>query len=146
MDSTLIDQEVIDELARSINVTPLVSAITARAMAGELDFAASLKERVRLLEGVRADVWDTLRSEGRITLVRGAKELCRALKRLGVRMAVVSGGFVEMAEWVKGELGLDYAFANHVRKLLFYYGLCSNYHSPSTTVTTTLQLDFPTST
>ncbi|KAL9120141.1 MAG: hypothetical protein Q9187_003299, partial [Circinaria calcarea] len=111
LDSTLINQEVIDELARSIGVTQLVSAITERAMAGELDFAASLKERVALLKGVRADVWEDLK--GQLTFATGARELCRGLKRLGVKMAVLSGGFVQMAEWVKGELGLDYAFANH---------------------------------
>ena len=113
LDSTLINQEVIDELARSIGVTHLVSAITERAMAGEIDFAASLKERVALLQGVKADVWEDLK--GQLTFATGARELCRALKRLGVKMAVLSGGFVQMAEWVKGELGLDYAFANHVR-------------------------------
>ncbi|MCJ1356098.1 MAG: hypothetical protein MMC33_006092 [Icmadophila ericetorum] len=112
MDSTLIDQEVIDELARTINITPLVSAITARAMAGELDFAESLKERVALLKGVKADVWEELK--GKVTFARGARELCRALKRLGVKMAVLSGGFQPMAEWVKGELGLNWAYANHL--------------------------------
>ena len=121
LDSTLINQEVIDELARSIGVTHLVSAITERAMAGELDFAASLKERVALLKGVRADVWEDLK--GQLTFATGAKELCRGLKRLEVKMAVLSGGFVQMAEWVKGELGLDYAFANHVRS--FYVNTTS---------------------
>ena len=113
MDSTLIDQEVIDELARTINITPAVSAITARAMNGEIDFAESLRERVALLKGVKADVWEDLK--GIITIAAGAKELIAALRNLGVKTAVVSGGFAPMAEWLKGELGLDYAFANHVR-------------------------------
>ena len=112
LDSTLIDQEVIDELARSIGALDAVAAITARAMAGELDFAESLKARVALLRGVRADVWEELK--GRITFAEGARELCRGLKRCGVKMAVLSGGFVPIAEWVRGELGLDYARANVV--------------------------------
>ena len=114
MDSTLINHEVIDELARTIGVSDLVSAITERAMAGELDFAASLKERVALLKGVKTDVWEDLK--GVITFSSGARELCRALKKLGVKMAVLSGGFQPMADWAKEELGLDYAYANHVRR------------------------------
>jgi len=112
MDSTLIDQEVIDELARTIGVTPAVAAITERAMAGELDFEESLKARVKLLEGVRADVWTDLKDS--VTFAEGAKVLCQALARIGVKMAVLSGGFIQMAEWAKGELGLDHAHANHV--------------------------------
>ena len=112
LDSTLIDQEVIDELARSIGITHRVSAITERAMAGELNFAASLTERVALLEGVRADVWEELKKT--ITFAEGARELCRALAKLGVKMGVVSGGFVQMAEWVGDELGLEWRIANNV--------------------------------
>ena len=114
MDSTLIDQEVIDELARSIGLTPAVSAITTRAMEGKLDFAASLHERVALLKGVRADVWDSLRTDGSITIAKGARELIAGLKTVGVTTAVVSGGFMPMAEWLQQQLGLDYAFANHL--------------------------------
>ena len=114
LDSTLIEQEVIDELASTIGAGEAVAAITERAMRGELDFAASLEARVRLLEGVRADVWDSLKP--RITFARGARELCRGLKRLGVKMAVFSGGFQPIAEWVKGELGLDLAVANRLRQ------------------------------
>lgn len=114
MDSTLIDQEVIDELARSIGLTEAVSTITARAMNGEIDFAESLKERVALLKGVRADVWDTLKTDGSITITEGAKKLISSLKSMGVKTAVVSGGFLPMAEWLKAQLGLDYAFANHL--------------------------------
>ena len=114
MDSTLIDQEVIDELARSIGLTPAVSAITARAMNGEIDFATSLHERVSLLKGVRADIWESLRTDGCITIANGARQLIRELKAMGVTTAVVSGGFLPMAEWLQGQLGLDYAFANHL--------------------------------
>src|SRR5690348_8064327 len=83
-------------------------------MSGELDFAASLKSRVSLLKGVPADVFEKLKSI--ITISPGARELCRALKRLGFKMAVLSGGFQPLAEWLASELGLDYAFANHVRR------------------------------
>ncbi|PYH80747.1 phosphoserine phosphatase [Aspergillus uvarum CBS 121591] len=112
MDSTLIQNEVIDEIAKFIGVEKEVSEITARAMNGELDFSASLKERVSLLKGVPADVFEKLKSI--ITIAPGARELCKALKTLGCKMAVLSGGFQPLAEWLAGELGLDYAFANHL--------------------------------
>ena len=131
MDSTLIQQEVIDEIARFIGVEKEVSVcnlnsfsigghlsnlihqeITARAMNGELDFSASLKARVSLLKGIPADVFEKLKSV--ITISPGARELCRALKKLGYKMAVLSGGFQPLADWLAGELGVDYAIANHV--------------------------------
>ncbi|RAL10582.1 phosphoserine phosphatase SerB [Aspergillus homomorphus CBS 101889] len=112
MDSTLIQNEVIDEIAKFIGVEKQVSEITARAMNGELDFSASLKERVSLLKGVPADVFEKLKSV--ITIAPGARELCKALKTLGCKMAVLSGGFQPLAEWLAGELGLDYAHANHL--------------------------------
>lgn len=114
MDSTLIDQEVIDELARSIGLVSAVSAITTRAMNGEIDFSQSLIERVALLRGVRADVWESLKTDGSITIAKGARELISGLKAMGVKTAVVSGGFLPMASWLKEQLGLDYAFANHL--------------------------------
>ena len=113
MDSTLINEEVIDELARSIGKTEAVSAITARAMNGELNFETSLRERVAMLKGVRTDVWVELKRT--VTIAEGAKELVRGLKKMGAVTGVVSGGFVPMAEWLREQLGLDYAFANHVR-------------------------------
>lgn len=114
MDSTLIKEEVIDELARSIGVTSAVSAITTRAMNGELDFTQSLRARLALLKGVDAGIWKELQKS--LSIVVGAKELCAELHRRGVITAVASGGFIPMAEWLKNELGLDYAFANHVRR------------------------------
>lgn len=113
MDSTLINEEVIDELARSIGVTDAVSAITAQAMNGDIDFAESLRARLALLEGVNIKIWKEL--EESITIAAGARELCAELRRRGVITAVASGGFIPMAEWLKDKLGLDYAFANHVR-------------------------------
>ncbi|KAJ5623410.1 Phosphoserine phosphatase [Penicillium lividum] len=112
MDSTLIENEVIDEIAKFIGVEKQVSEITERAMNGELDFAASLKERVGLLKGVPADVFEKLKSV--ITIAKGARELTAALKMMGYKMAVLSGGFQPLAEWLAGELGLDYAVANHL--------------------------------
>lgn len=112
MDSTLINEEVIDELARSIGISDAVSAITARAMNGDIDFATSLKERVAMLKGVRTNVWEDLKKT--VTIATGAKELVSGLKKRRVLTGVVSGGFTPMAEWLKGELGLDVAFANHL--------------------------------
>jgi phosphoserine phosphatase len=112
MDSTLIQNEVIDEIAKFVGVEKEVSEITARAMNGELDFSASLKARVALLKGVPADVFEKLKSI--VTISPGARELCRCLKVLGYKMAVLSGGFQPLAEWLAGELGIDYAFANHL--------------------------------
>ncbi|EDN05519.1 hypothetical protein HCAG_02122 [Histoplasma mississippiense (nom. inval.)] len=112
MDSTLIQEEVIDEIARFIGLEKEVSELTMLAMNGELDFSASLKARVGLLKGVPADVFERLKST--ITISPGARELCSALKTLGYKMAVVSGGFQPLADWLAGELGLDYAFANHL--------------------------------
>lgn len=112
MDSTLINEEVIDELARSIGISDAVSAITARAMNGDIDFATSLSERVAMLKGVRTNVWEDLKKT--VTIATGARELVTGLKEKGVLTGVVSGGFIPMAEWLKGELGLDVAVANHL--------------------------------
>ncbi|KAJ5270902.1 hypothetical protein N7505_006660 [Penicillium chrysogenum] len=112
MDSTLIDNECIDEIAKFIGVEKEVSEITERAMNGELDFTASLKERVGLLNGVSADVFEKLKSV--LKIAKGARELCRALKALGYKIAVVSGGFQPLAEWLAGQLGIDIAIANHL--------------------------------
>jgi phosphoserine phosphatase len=111
MDSTLIQQEVIDELAKLANVEAAVKEITERAMSGELDFFASLKERVGLLKGHKADeLFDHVKKN--LIYTPGAKQLCSTLKGLGYKMAVISGGFLPVAREVQRELGLDYAFAN----------------------------------
>jgi phosphoserine phosphatase len=112
MDSTLIQQEIIDEIAAFIGVKDQVAAITERAMNGEIDFSASLKARVALLKGVPADVFERLKPK--IMITPGAKDLCKVLKRLGFTLAVLSGGFQPLAEWLASELGLDHAFANHL--------------------------------
>jgi phosphoserine phosphatase len=112
MDSTLIQQEVIDEIASMIGVEKEVSAITAAAMNGELDFEASLRARCKLLNGVPSTVFETIKS--RITLNAGVKELIPALQRLGFKTAVLSGGFTPLTGWMGQRLGLDYAYANHL--------------------------------
>lgn len=112
MDSTLIQQEVIDELARMWGVFDQVAAITHRAMNGELRFDEALRERVLLLKGAPASILDDVQQV--IQLTPGAEHLIRVLKRLGYRLAVISGGFIEVAEPIRVRLGLDYAFANQL--------------------------------
>lgn len=129
MDSTLINEEVIDELARSIGITSAVAAITARAMNGDIEFEQSLRERLALLNGVRADVWEDLKKT--VTIAPGARELVDYLRERGVMTVVVSGGFAPMASWLKEQLGLDHAFANHVRKPVSRIGGNVNVYFPT---------------
>lgn len=81
-------------------------------MNGEIDFTESLRQRVALLKGVPSTVFQELKSV--ITFAPGVRELCRVLKTLGYKLAVLSGGFVPLAEYVKEQLGFDYAHANNV--------------------------------
>ena len=81
-------------------------------MNGELDFTQSLQTRVALLKGVPSDVFEKLKPI--ITFTPGARELCKVLKSLGFKLAVLSSGFIPFANYVKGELSLDYAYANQV--------------------------------
>lgn len=110
MDSTLIRIEVIDELARAHGVGEQVSAITQRAMLGELDYDQSLRERVALLKGLDARVLVELSAN--LPLTEGAETLLRVLKRLGYRTAVISGGFSVAAEALQKRLGIDFAWSN----------------------------------
>lgn len=114
MDSTLIQQEVIDELARHAGVYEQVCEITHRAMSGKLDFKQSLSERVALLKGTHASVFDKVIANLQYT--PGAKLLCKTLKRLGYRLAVISGGFTRVTSHVSHELGLDYDYANQLEE------------------------------
>lgn len=82
------------------------------AMLGQIDFKESLRRRVSLLTGTPTTVYDAIRQI--LVFQDGAKVLCSRLKRLGFKLAVVSGGFVPLAKYVQNELGLDYAFANTV--------------------------------
>jgi len=110
MDSTMIEQECIDELADAIGIKPQVADITARAMRGELDFAEALRARVALLAGLDVDALDRARSRMRLT--PGARTFVRTLKRLGYTVGVVSGGFTHFTEQLRTELDLDHAVAN----------------------------------
>lgn len=110
MDSTLVQDEIIDLLAAETGVEEEVRSITERAMAGELDFEASLRARVRLLAGTPVDVLD--RVAARVRLTPGARTFVRTLKRLGMKVAVVSGGFTYFTERIRRELGLDHAFGS----------------------------------
>ncbi|KAH7020111.1 HAD-like domain-containing protein [Ilyonectria destructans] len=116
MDSTLITQEVIDLLAETLKDPPnlhrLVADITHRAMMGELEFEASFRERVALLKGLPATMFKDLQSV--LDVTKGVPQLIKALKRLGVKTAVLSGGFQPLTGWLAGELGIDYAYANQV--------------------------------
>ncbi|MFJ4196967.1 phosphoserine phosphatase SerB [Pseudomonas sp. NPDC089534] len=113
MDSTLIEAEVIDELAKAAGVGDQVSAITERAMAGELDFRASFKERLALLKGLDVSVLDAIGASLRLT--EGAETLFAELKRLGYKTAILSGGFTYFAKQLQAKLGIDYVFANELQ-------------------------------
>lgn len=110
VDSTLIQDEVIELLAEHAGVADQVSAITERAMQGELDFAEALIERVALLKGLDTSVLDRVRDSIRLT--PGARTLCRTLSSMGYHLALVSGGFSEVIEPIARDLGIDHVVAN----------------------------------
>jgi phosphoserine phosphatase len=110
VDSTLIRDEVIDLLAARAGHAEEVAKVTAAAMRGELDFAASLRERVGLLAGLPAGVLDEVRGELRLTA--GAETLIRTLRGLGYKSGIVSGGFTQVIAPLAAGLGIDYVAAN----------------------------------
>ncbi|MFI0979072.1 phosphoserine phosphatase SerB [Streptomyces sp. NPDC021093] len=110
VDSTLIQDEVIELFAAHAGCEAEVAAVTEQAMRGELDFEQSLHARVALLEGLDADVVEKVRAEVRMT--PGARTLVRTLKRLGYQVGVVSGGFTQVTDALQDELALDFASAN----------------------------------
>jgi phosphoserine phosphatase len=110
VDSTLIQDEVIELLARHAGCLEEVQQVTAAAMRGELDFAGSLHARVALLAGLPEAVFDKVRTEVRYT--PGARTLVRTLKRLGYQVGIVSGGFTQITDTLVAQLGLDFAAAN----------------------------------
>ncbi len=112
MDRTIIENEVIDELAKAANVGEKVSDITSKAMAGELDYKESLRARVKLLQGMSAELFQEV--AGRIQLTHGAQDVTRTLKMLGFKLALISGGFLYFANIVKERLGFDYVYANEL--------------------------------
>ncbi len=115
VDSTLIQGEVIEMLAAYAGCEPQVAEVTARAMAGELDFEESLRSRVALLEGVPATALDEVYEA--ITLAPGARTLVRILRRLGYRFAIVSGGFSQITDRLAADLGIHYSRANELEIL-----------------------------
>jgi phosphoserine phosphatase len=110
VDSTLIQDEVIDLVAEEAGVGAEVAELTERAMSGELDYETSLRERARLLAGTDAGVFELVAD--RVRLTPGAATFIRTLKRLGFATAVVSGGFIEVVEPLRRRLGIDHAHAN----------------------------------
>ncbi|AIY90906.1 phosphoserine phosphatase SerB [Geoglobus acetivorans] len=112
MDSTLIDMEIIDELAKVAGVEEEVKKLTEKAMSGEIDFETALRERVKLLAGLPVEVMEKIYENIRLT--EGAKELIESLKKAGYKVALVSGGFTYFTDKLKNELGLDYAFGNEL--------------------------------
>jgi len=112
VDSTLIQDEVIDLLAARAGRAGEVAALTARAMAGELDFEQSLRDRVALLSGLPVSAVDQVRDQ--VRLAPGARTLVRILARLGYRIGIVSGGFRQVTDHLADELGLDFSLANEL--------------------------------
>ena len=112
MDSTLIQAEVIDELAKEAGVGEEVAAITAAAMRGELDFRQSLARRVALLAGLPEATLE--RVAARLRLTEGAELVTSTLKRLGYKIGIISGGFDYFGSRLQTQLGFDYMFANRL--------------------------------
>ncbi len=112
MDSTLIQTEVIDELARRAGVGDQVSAITASAMRGEIDFRQSFLKRISLLKGLDESVMKEIAEN--LPITDGAERLFKTLKRYGYRTAILSGGFTYFGNYLKNKLDIDYVFANEL--------------------------------
>lgn len=112
MDSTLIQAEVIDELAKLAGVGTEVQAITESAMRGELDFKQSFRKRVSLLKGLPESALEEV--AGRVPLMDGAERLIRTLRKLGYKTAILSGGFTFVGRRLQERLGIDYLHANEL--------------------------------
>jgi phosphoserine phosphatase len=110
MESTIIQQEMLDEIADLKGIKPQIADITARAMNGEIDFVGALNERVALLAGLPESEIDALMK--RITFMPGARELVRTMRANGARTLLVSGGFTLFADQVAATLGFDFVSAN----------------------------------
>ncbi|HON53671.1 MAG TPA: phosphoserine phosphatase SerB, partial [Bacteroidales bacterium] len=112
MDSTLIQTEVIVELAKYAGVEKQVSEITESAMRGEIDFVESFKQRISLLKDIDESVLDEIARN--LPITEGADRLIRTLKRFGYKVAILSGGFSFFGRYLQTKLGVDYVFANEL--------------------------------
>lgn len=112
MDSTLIETEVIDELAMRAGVGDKVKAITERAMRGEIDFCESFRERVALLEGLDESVMREIAEN--LPVTEGVERMMQVLKRAGYKTAILSGGFTYFGNYLKQKYGFDYVYANEL--------------------------------
>ena len=112
VDSTLIEEEVIDLLGEKAGMGDKISEITAAAMSGEIDFKESLRERVALLSGLPTTIFDDVYKE--IHLTKGATGLIETLHAKGWKVGLVSGGFHEIVDKIARDLKIDYVFANRL--------------------------------
>lgn len=112
MDSTLIETEVIDELAMRNGVGDRVKAITEAAMRGEIDFNESFKQRVALLKGLNVSVMQEIAEN--LPITEGTDRLMKILKRIGFKIAILSGGFTYFGNYLKQKYGIDYVYANEL--------------------------------
>ncbi len=112
MDSTLIQVEVIDELAKAAGVGEQVAAITESAMRGEIDFSESFRRRMALLEGLDESVLQGIAES--LPITEGAARLIKHLRHFGYKVAILSGGFTYFANYLKEKLGIDYVYANQL--------------------------------
>lgn len=110
MDSTLVDEETIDEIAKIAGVGEQVREITTKAMNGEIDFVEAVRKRVKLLKGLEVKHLEEIARNMHLT--PGAEELISSLKLMGYKLALISGGFTFFTDRLKEKLGLDYAFGN----------------------------------
>jgi phosphoserine phosphatase len=110
MDSTLIDAESIDELARAAGVVDKISVVTEKAMNGEIDYNQALKERVALLKGLKLE--KAMEAMNSMPLMPGAEELVKHVKSLGFKTAILSGGFTLSTDRIAKLLDMDYVFSN----------------------------------
>ena len=112
MDSTIVDGEIIDEMAKLVGVGEKVEALTAKGMGAEINFAQSLRTRVSLLKGLRIERLESIAKTFKLT--KGSEELIAALKEMGFKVAIISGGFTYFTDILKKRLGFDYAFGNEL--------------------------------
>ena len=112
MDSTIVDGEIIDEMARLVGVGEKVEALTAKGMGGDINFVQSLRARVSLLKGLGIKRLESIAKTFKLT--KGSEELIAALKEMGFKVALISGGFTYFTDVLKKRLGFDYAFGNEL--------------------------------